>query len=64
MTEDERNDLLELKSFLEKAIRSVEDDLITTDPRLSKADYQFLINKARMYRDNLNQIIELLGNFN
>lgn len=60
MTDDERSDLRELKAFLEKAILSVEDDLILTDPRLSKADYDFLVNKARMYRNNLNQIIELL----
>lgn len=36
MTDDERNDLLELKTFLEKAITAVEDDLIITDPRLSQ----------------------------
>lgn len=60
MTDDERNDSLELKAFLEKAILSVEDDLIITDPRLSKKDYKFLVDKARMYRANLNQIINLL----
>lgn len=62
MTDDERRDLLELKVFLEKAILAVEDDLIVTDPRLSKEDYDFLIDKARMYRNNLNQIIKLLSN--
>ena len=61
MSNDERNDLLELKAFLEKAILSVEDDLIITDPRLSKKEYKFLVDKARMYRTNLNQIINLLN---
>jgi hypothetical protein len=60
MTDDERNDLLELKTFLEKAIVAVEDDLIITDPRLSQRDYQFLINKIKMYRKNLSQINKLL----
>ena len=60
MSDDERNDLLELKAFLEKAILAVEDDLIITDPRLSKKDYEFLIDKARMYRNNLDQISDLL----
>ena len=62
MTDDERNDLPELKAFLEKAIPQVEDDLILTDPRLSKQDYQFLIDNARMYRNNLNQINKSLEN--
>jgi len=62
MTDAEKNDLLELRVFLEEAIRSVENDLIVTDPRLSQEDYKFMIDKARMYRNNLNQIIELLSN--
>ena len=61
MTDDERNDLLELKAFLEKAIIAVEDDLIITDPRLSQKDYQFLIDKIKMYRKNLGQINESLS---
>ncbi|GAB4028233.1 hypothetical protein [Spirosoma koreense] len=60
MTDDERKDLLELKAFLEKAILSVEDDLIITDPTLSRKDYLFLIDKVKMYRKNLTQIMELL----
>ncbi|MVM38225.1 hypothetical protein GO730_12650 [Spirosoma sp. HMF3257] len=64
MTDEERNDLLELKAFLEKALISVEDDLILTDPRLSKNDYDFLIKKARMYRNNLDKVIELLNESN
>lgn len=62
MTDAEKNDLLELRVFLEEAIRSVENDLIVIDPRLSQEDYKFMIDKARMYRNNLNQIIELLSN--
>lgn len=61
MTDDERKDLLELKAFLEKAIIAVEDDLIITDPRLSQKDYQFLIDKIKMYRKNLGQINESLS---
>ncbi|GAB4019989.1 hypothetical protein GCM10028808_59630 [Spirosoma migulaei] len=64
MTEDEHTDLLRLKAFLEKALISVEDDLILTDPRLSKNDYDFLIKKARMYRNNLDKVIELLNESN
>lgn len=54
MSDAERNDLLELKAFLERAIPLVEDDLILTVPRLSQKDYEFLIDKARMYRNNLD----------
>jgi hypothetical protein len=60
MTSDERRDLLELKAFLEKAIVTVDDQLIFTDPDVSKRDYDFLIDKVKMYRNNLEQILQLL----
>lgn len=60
MTDDERGDLIDLKAFLEKAIVKVDDQLIFTDPDVSKTDYDFLIDKVRMYRNNLEQILKLL----
>ncbi len=60
MTDDERRNLLDLKTFLEKAIVRVDDQLIFTDPDVSDRDYDFLIDKVRMYRNNLEQILQLL----
>lgn len=60
MTEDERRDLLELKAFLERSIEDVDNDLIFTDRSVSARDYDFMIEKIRMYRKSLVQIIELL----
>jgi hypothetical protein len=62
MTDDERNDLLELKAFLEKAIPQVEMQLINYPPDGLRKDYQFLIDKAVMYRDVLRQTIKRLEN--
>ena len=56
MTEAERRDLLELKKFLERAINEVDDQLIFTDPSVSKGDYDFLITKVKECRENLQQI--------
>ena len=56
LIEDKRHDLLELKKFLERAINEVDDQLIFTDPSVSKGDYDFLITKAKKYRENLQQI--------
>jgi|GEM_PF-2711041 len=60
MTSDERRDLFELKAFLEKAIVRVDNQLIFTDPDVSERDYDFLIDKVKMYRNNLEQILQLL----
>ena len=62
MTDAERNDLLELKAFLEKAIPQVEGQLVNYPPDGSRKDYQFLIDKAVMYRDVLRQTIKRLEN--
>lgn len=62
MSDEERNDLLELKSFLERAIPQVETQLMAYSPDGSEEDYQFLIDKAVMYRDVLRQTIKRLEN--
>ena len=60
MTDNERNDLLELKAFLEKAILLVNEQIILFPPDGKDDDYRFLTNKAVMYRDNMRTIVELL----
>ncbi len=60
MSDDERNDLMELKAFLEKAILLVNEDIILFPYDGKESDYQFLTNKAVMYRDNLRTVVELL----
>jgi hypothetical protein len=62
MTKEERQLLLELKAFLVKAIDMVDDQLIFTDPSVSQRDYDFLIDKVKMYRDNLETINKSLEN--
>lgn len=62
MTNDERNDLLELKAFLEQAIPQVQMQLMEYSSDGSEEDYQFLIDKAVMYRDVLKQTIKRLEN--
>lgn len=60
MSDDERNDLLELKAFLERAILLVNQEIVDFPHDGLEEDYQFLTNKAVMYRDNLRTIIKLL----
>ncbi len=60
MTDEERNDLLELKVFLEKAIPLTERQLINYPASGSTEDYQFLIGKAIMYRETLKQVNQQL----
>jgi hypothetical protein len=60
MTKEERQLLLELKAFLLKAIEQTEDDLITFPVDGTRDDYDFLIAKAVMYRENFKQITEQL----
>lgn len=60
MTKEERQDLLELKLFLEQTIPEVEIQLINSPLDGTKEDYQFLINKAVMYRETLRQINQQL----
>lgn len=62
MSDDERNDLLELKAFLEEAIPQIEMQLINYSPDGSEEDYQFLIDKAVMYRDVFRQTVKQLVN--
>lgn len=62
MSDAERNDLLELKAFLEKAIPQVEMRLINYPSDGSQEDYQFLIDKTVMYRDVFSQTIKQLEN--
>lgn len=61
MTDDERYDLRELKAFLEKAIPLIEQQLIDYPSDGETQDYQFLIEKAIMYRESLKQIINQLA---
>ena len=60
MTENEYTDLLELKAFLEKAIPLIQQQLIDYPTNGKKRDYQFLIEKAIMYRETLKQINQQL----
>ena len=60
MSDDERNDLLELKAFLKKAILLVNEEIMLFPPDGKQENYRFLTNKAVMYRDNLRTVVELL----
>jgi hypothetical protein len=60
MTHEERSDLLELKAFLEKALPLTEQELIYFSLNGSKENYQFLIDKAIMYRETLKKINQQL----
>ena len=60
MTNDERNNLLELKAFLEKAIPITEQGLIDFSPNGLSENYRFLIEKAIMYRETLKKINQQL----
>ena len=61
MTDNERNDLLELKTFLEKAIPLTEQQLIDYPSGGSTEDYRFLVEKAIMYRETMKQINQQLN---
>lgn len=60
MTDDERNDLLELKASVENAIPLTEQQLLNFPANGSNEDYRFLVDKAIMYREVLKQINQQL----
>lgn len=60
MNDDERRDWIEMKAFLIRAIPTVDNQLIFTDKSVSSEDYDFLIDKVKMYRTNLEQVLQLL----
>lgn len=61
MNDSERSDFLELKTFLEKALPLIEQQLIDYPPDGLNENYRFLVEKAIMYRETLKRINQQLN---
>lgn len=64
MTDDERNDLLELKEIIIKYLADVEQQILNYDPHADDGRFNFLILKARRYQQTLTEIDRQLKNDN
>lgn len=62
MTDDERQDLLEMKAFLMRAIEQLQEELLTFPADGSEDDYLFMIAKAVMYRETFKKVMKQLEN--
>lgn len=62
MSDDERNDLAELKVILTKYLAEVEQQILNYDPYADNDKFNFLILKARRYQQTLVEIDRQLLN--
>lgn len=62
MTDDERNDLLELKVIVTNYLADVEQQILEYSPHADRVVFDFMILKARRYQQTLTQIDRRLQN--
>lgn len=60
MTDDERNDLLELKRIVERYLPTLHDEIIGLSPYEDDVRFDMLVGKAKYYRGILARINQQL----
>ncbi|GAB2604317.1 hypothetical protein [Spirosoma areae] len=62
MTDDECNDIVELKRIVSGYLANVEQQILEYSPHADKAIFDFMILKARRYQQTLTEIDRQLQN--
>ena len=62
MTDDERNDLLDLKRIVTDYLADVEQQILEYSPHADRNVFDFMILKARRYQQTLTEIDRQLKN--
>lgn len=64
MTDDERNDLLELKATVERHLSTLHDEIINISPYKDDLYFDAFLEKAKYYRGILARINQQLADEN